>query len=154
MDFLKLNWVIIFIIIFFLGLFMSLERKYKFVSEKIGIHPFKLYMIIFVMGSVSAALNYIALRIFGSWQTLATTIVISLLFLLIIVTFIRRKIRRRKENKELERLRKEEQRRSEQEIQELAHEETERSIQADLEDETIVASENETALENDSETQN
>lgn len=105
MDFLKLNWVIIFIVLAFLVIFMSLERKYQFVSEKIGIHPFKLYLIIFVMGAVSSGLNYIALRIFGSWQTLATTIVISALLLLILISFIKRKIRRRKEAKELERLR-------------------------------------------------
>ncbi|HEY4538066.1 MAG TPA: hypothetical protein VIG45_06390 [Erysipelothrix sp.] len=105
MDFLKLNWVIIFIVLAFLVIFMSLERKYQFVSEKIGIHPFKLYLIIFVMGIVSSGLNYIALRIFGSWQTLATTIVISALLLLILISFIKRKIRRRKEAKELERLR-------------------------------------------------
>lgn len=105
MDFLKLNWVIIFIVLAFLVIFMTLERKYQFVSEKIGIHPFKLYLIIFVMGVVSSGLNYIALRIFGSWQTLATTIVISALLLLILISFIKRKIRRRKEAKELERLR-------------------------------------------------
>ena len=105
MDFLKLNWVIIFIVLAFLVIFMSLERKYQFVSEKIGIHPFKLYLIIFGMGAVSSGLNYIALRIFGSWQTLATTIVISALLLLILISFIKRKIRRRKEAKELERLR-------------------------------------------------
>ena len=107
MDFLKINWIVIFITLVFLFIFIGLERKHEFVSDKIGIHPFRLYLIILFMGGLSSAMNYVAVMVFGSWQLMAITLVATVVIFTILTSIIRRKIRRRRDEKELERLRKE-----------------------------------------------
>lgn len=107
MPFFQLNWIIVFITLLFLFVFIVLENKFKLVSEVIGIAAYKLYLLIFLMGSLAAFLNYIAIKVFGSWELLVMLIVITILLILFVTFIIRRKIKQHRKNKELSKLRKE-----------------------------------------------
>ena len=107
MPFFQLNWIIVFVTLLFLVVFMIMEHQFKLVSEVIGIKSYKLYLIILLMGSLAAFLNYIAIRVFGSWEMLVMFIVIALVLILFFAFIIRRKIKSHNERKELQTLRKE-----------------------------------------------
>lgn len=104
MPFFQLNWVILVMTLLFLVIFLVLEASFNFVSEVIGIAAYKLYLLILLMGSVAAFLNYIAIKVFGSWELLIMFIVITVLALVITVFVIRSKIKQHKKNKELRKL--------------------------------------------------
>ena len=107
MPFFQLNWIIVFITLLFLFVFLFLENKFRLVSEAIGIRPYKLYLLIFLMGSLSAFLNYVAIKVFGSWELLVMFIVIALVIIFALGFIIQRKIKQHRKDKELLKLRKE-----------------------------------------------
>ena len=104
MPFFQLNWVILVVTLLFLVSFIVLEASFHFVSEVIGIAAYKLYLLILLMGSVAAFLNYTAIKIFGSWELLFVFILIAALTLVIIGFVIRSKIKQHKEKKALRKL--------------------------------------------------
>ena len=107
MPFFQLNWVIVAMTLIFLVGFIVLEASFHFVSEVIGIAAYKLYLLILLMGSIAAFLNYIAIKVFGSWELLVMFIVITVLVLVVLGFIIRRKVKQHKERKELRTLRNE-----------------------------------------------
>ena len=129
MPFFQLNWIIVFITLLFLVTFIVLEAKFHLVSEVIGIRAYKLYLLILLMGSLSAFLNYIAVRVFGSWELLVMFITITFLVLLFLAFIISRKFKQHKKNKELQSLRDEKEQLQEKEkLDELIDEEADDSI--------------------------
>lgn len=104
MPFFQLNWVILVMTLLFLVSFIVLEASFNFVSEVIGIAAYKLYLLILLMGTVAAFLNYIAIKVFGSWELLLMFIVIAVLALVITGFVIRSKIKQHKKNKALRKL--------------------------------------------------
>ena len=104
MPFFQLNWVILVMTLLFLVSFIVLEASFNFVSEVIGVAAYKLYLLILLMGTVAAFLNYIAIKVFGSWELLLMFIVITVLALVITGFVIRSKVKQHKKNKELRKL--------------------------------------------------
>ena len=107
MPFFQLNWIIGFVTLLFLVSFIVLEHQFKLISEVVGIKAYKLYLLILLMGSLAAFLNYIAIIVFGSWEMLVMFIVISVVLILVFAFMIRRKIKSHREKKELRAFRKE-----------------------------------------------
>lgn len=102
MPFFQINWIIIFITGLFLLGFIFSEVKLSFISRTMGIAPWKIYLIIVVLGTISAILNYIALFVFGSWEMLVMVILLTLLLILIVGLFIHHRIKKHRKLKELE----------------------------------------------------
>lgn len=113
MPFFQLNWIVVFVTLLFLMSFIVLEHQFKFVSEVLGIKAYKLYLLTVLMGSLAAFLNYIAIKVFGSWEMLVMFIVISVVLILVFAFMIRRKIKSHREKKELQAFRKEKEARTE-----------------------------------------
>lgn len=113
MPFFQLNWIVVFVTLLFLMSFIVLEHQFKFVSEVLGIKAYKLYLLTVLIGSLAAFLNYIAIKVFGSWEMLVMFIVISVVLILVFAFMIRRKIKSHREKKELQAFRKEKEARTE-----------------------------------------
>ncbi|AYV35181.1 MFS transporter [Erysipelothrix rhusiopathiae] len=79
-TFFKLNWLVFVVTIAILFAGYYAEKKKHIISHQFGIEMKSFYGLIALLGIIIAIINYVAIVIFGSWQTMifATLITVAL----------------------------------------------------------------------------
>ncbi|MBK2402554.1 MULTISPECIES: MFS transporter [Erysipelothrix] len=77
-TFFKLNWLVIVVTIAILLAGFYAEKKKHIISHQFGIAMKSFYGLITLLGIIIAMINYIAIVVFGSWQTMIFATILTL----------------------------------------------------------------------------
>lgn len=88
--FFELNWVVLVVTALIMIGGYYLENKYKFLSEKIKVEPKTFYVIVGMLAVIIALVNYIAIVVFKSWNTMFITAGVGIILFFVIMHFLKK----------------------------------------------------------------
>ncbi|QIK69133.1 MFS transporter [Erysipelothrix sp. HDW6C] len=89
--FFSINWVVILVTCLIIGGGYYLQKSSNFISKTLKVEPKSFYIIMGMLGIILSLVNYIAVVVFGSWQTLIFTAIGAVVVVYGVLFYLKRR---------------------------------------------------------------